>query len=146
MTLDDSLLRQARDASTRWAAAQDRAELAKAEYHHAVRRLHTAGGSLREIAEALSLSHQRVHQIVDAARKAGPSCSFCGKGKDDVTWLVTGPNVFICDGCAARASGGATGECSFCGKTTAVFAGPEARICDSCAVIAREVSAAASPR
>jgi hypothetical protein len=35
------------------------------DYHHAIKKLHAAGGSLREIAEALELSHQRVHQIVE---------------------------------------------------------------------------------
>ncbi len=39
---------------------------ARADYQHAIRRLHAAGGSMREIAEVLGLSHQRVHQIVDA--------------------------------------------------------------------------------
>ena len=41
---------------------------ARVDYHHAIKKLHAAGGSLREIAEALELSHQRVHQIVE-----GPS-------------------------------------------------------------------------
>ena len=41
---------------------------ARVDYHHAIKKLHAAGGSLREIAEVLDLSHQRVHQIVD-----GPS-------------------------------------------------------------------------
>jgi hypothetical protein len=38
---------------------------ARVDYHHAIKKLHAAGGSLREIAEALELSHQRVHQIVE---------------------------------------------------------------------------------
>ncbi|MGH3072312.1 MAG: Clp protease N-terminal domain-containing protein [Gaiellaceae bacterium] len=41
-------------------------ERAQADLHHAIRRLHAAGGSLREIADELGLSHQRVHQIVGA--------------------------------------------------------------------------------
>jgi len=45
-----------------WLQLADRARI---DLHHAIRRLHAAGGSLREIAEALGLSHQRVHQIVD---------------------------------------------------------------------------------
>ena len=40
-------------------------------FPHGIRRLHAAGGSLREIAERFRLSHQRVHQIVDAAADAG---------------------------------------------------------------------------
>jgi ATP-dependent protease Clp ATPase subunit len=26
-------------------------------------------------------------------------CSFCGKSQDEVTQLIAGPNVFICDEC-----------------------------------------------
>ena len=44
---------------------QHELERARADYHHAIRRLHAAGGSMREIAECLGLSHQRVHQIVE---------------------------------------------------------------------------------
>jgi hypothetical protein len=35
--------------------------------------LHAAGGSLREIAEVLRLSHQRVHQIIDEAAQTVPA-------------------------------------------------------------------------
>jgi hypothetical protein len=88
------------------------------EYHQAIRRLHTAGGSLREIAEALRLSHQRVHQIIDKAeptrrwwrRRAqllsGPvgPCSFCGRPRDVRAKLIAGPEVFICDRCVIQAT------------------------------------------
>jgi hypothetical protein len=30
-----------------------------------------------------------------------PRCSFCGKSKDQVTTLVAGPGVYICDRCVA---------------------------------------------
>ncbi len=26
-------------------------------------------------------------------------CSFCGRGQDEVTKLISGPSVFICDEC-----------------------------------------------
>jgi hypothetical protein len=114
MTLDEGLLRQAREAEARWAQAQHDAERAKADYHHAVRRLHLAGASLREIAEALNISHQRVHQIVEATggtaswkprRKAAGdlACTFCGAHQSEVGKLVAGPGVFICDGCVTLA-------------------------------------------
>ncbi|GLZ33703.1 hypothetical protein Lesp02_58910 [Lentzea sp. NBRC 105346] len=144
MTLDDELLRQARAASTKWSAAQDTAELAKADYHHAVRRLHAAGGSLREIAEALSLSHQRVHQIVAARRESGPSCSFCFAGQNHVAKLVAGPSELICDTCVGKAQANATGDCSFCGENGPVFQREDARICDGCVRLAAEVVAAAA--
>ena len=67
MSLEDGILREAREARDRLIAAQRDVDAARADYHHAIRRLCAAGGSLREIAEELGLSHQRVHQIVDEA-------------------------------------------------------------------------------
>jgi len=32
------------------------------------------------------------------------TCSFCGKGAAEVSKLVAGPRVFICDSCVAEAS------------------------------------------
>jgi ATP-dependent protease Clp ATPase subunit len=32
------------------------------------------------------------------------ACSFCGKSADEVTKLVAGPRVFICDECVASAA------------------------------------------
>jgi ClpX C4-type zinc finger len=120
MGLDRELLHEAQAARERLAVSQHAAERARADYHLAVRRLHAAGGSLREIAEALRLSHQRVHQIVDEAaeparswwrrraqRPPGPPgpCSFCGRSREDCAKLIAGPGVFICDRCVARATG-----------------------------------------
>lgn len=65
MTLDDEVLGRAERARARLLEVQHAAEVARVDYHHTIRQLHAAGGSLREIAEALSLSHQRVHQIVE---------------------------------------------------------------------------------
>jgi Clp amino terminal domain, pathogenicity island component/ClpX C4-type zinc finger len=72
MTLDETLLEQAKQARERLLDLQHDSDLAKADYHHTIRRLHFAGGSMREIAEALDLSHQRVHQIVDTTGDAPP--------------------------------------------------------------------------
>jgi hypothetical protein len=112
MALDASFLDQARAAEARLIDAERTADIARADFHHAVRRLQLAGGSLREIAEALGLSHQRVHQIVDGAGGARPwrssgtvrrrraeACSFCGKLRDQVGNLIAGPNIYICDRC-----------------------------------------------
>jgi hypothetical protein len=65
VALDGSILGEAKQARERLIAAQHEVEGARGDYHHAIRRLCAAGGSLREIAEALGISHQRVHQIVD---------------------------------------------------------------------------------
>jgi hypothetical protein len=42
----------------------DEAERLRDEYHREIVKLHRSGMSLREIAEGLGISHQRVHQIV----------------------------------------------------------------------------------
>ena len=73
--LDATLLGEAKTTRDRLLELQHELETARADYNHAVRRLHAAGGSLREIAENLGLSHQRVHQIVEggeARPTAGP--------------------------------------------------------------------------
>ena len=64
MTLDPEILTTARAARVRMVDAQHELEHARADFHHAVGRLHAAGASMREIAAELDLSHQRVHQIV----------------------------------------------------------------------------------
>jgi ClpX C4-type zinc finger len=116
MGLDPELVREAERAKEHLAVARHAAYRAKVDYHQAIRRLHAAGGSLREIAEALRLSHQRVHQIIEEA--AGPTrrrwrgepqvlpgpCSFCGRLREECAKLIAGPNVFICERCVAQAT------------------------------------------
>jgi hypothetical protein len=144
MAVDPALLDQAKAAEARVIDAEHAAEVARADFHRAVRRLQLAGGSLREIADALGLSHQRVHQIVEDAggsrrwrkHRIAPgelqTCSFCGRDQKHVKTLIGGPGVFICNRCIPRADavldGGteatlhrvnheATADrCSFCGK------------------------------
>jgi hypothetical protein len=171
MIADRDLLAQAQAAGTRLAEAERAALLARADYHTAVRRLHLAGASLREIAQALSLSHQRVQQIVSAAggswwqvwrRRAvvrDAVCSWCDRPPSEVSKLIAGPNVYICDACvenAERAGNSGVGEhanlkrvtsatrhrCSFCAKratgTRWLVAGP-ANICSECLQTCREI-------
>jgi hypothetical protein len=125
MRLDPELVREAKAAREFLLACQHAADRAKVDYHHAIRRLHAAGGSLREIAETLGLSHQRVHQIIDEAAEPkrprwrrhpqvmhGPPgpCSFCGRPRDVCAKLIAGPGVFICDRCVLRATRLAAGS------------------------------------
>lgn len=131
MTLDEDLLAAARRAGTASAAAQDQADIAKAVYHHAVLRLHRAGGSMREIAEALTMSHQRVHQIVEQSKRT-ERCWFCGRAAGEVGKMMAGPAALICDLCVAEAQVAEVGDCSFCSETKPVHHGAEARICRSC--------------
>src|SRR5439155_8802261 len=65
MTLDEQVLAEAREVRQRLVDLESQTAHARVDYHHAIKKLHAAGGSLREIAEALELSHQRVHQIVE---------------------------------------------------------------------------------
>jgi ClpX C4-type zinc finger len=118
MALHQELLDEARAAEARLIDAERAADIARAEFHHALRRLQLSGGSLREIAEALGLSHQRVHQIVEGAGGARPwrragrraddpgttlKCSFCGKQQRQVRKLIAGPGVYICNECIEKA-------------------------------------------
>jgi hypothetical protein len=144
--MDEDLLAAARQAQERLIEAEHDAEVARAEFHRAVRRLHLHGGSLRELAPALGLSHQRVHQIVESAggsRRWSPrrvvrraaGCTFCGRPEQEAGPLIAGPGVHICPGCAALASAALAADgtaesgplhavaaedvrerCSFCGK------------------------------
>ena len=116
MALDKDLLAAAKAAGDRLTAADNDARAARADYHHAVRRLHLAGAPLREVAQALGISHQRVQQMVQATggtwwtrvwrtRRVGPdmACSFCGQLSEQVDKLIAGPEVFICDACVELA-------------------------------------------
>jgi hypothetical protein len=112
--MDEQLLAAARQAQEQLVEADHAAEIAKAQFHRAVRRLHLSGASLRELAAALHLSHQRVHQIVEAAggaRRWGRrgrlppelACSFCGRRQRKARKLVAGPDVYICEQCVGMA-------------------------------------------
>jgi hypothetical protein len=116
MVLSQELLNKARAAGTELAEAERRVLTTRADYHTAIRRLHLAGAPLRQIAEALSLSHQRVQQIVNVSggswwrrswrtRRSSPDavCTWCERPPSEVAKLVAGPNVYICDACVAAA-------------------------------------------
>jgi ribosomal protein S14 len=156
MGLDQKLVREAGRAKEQLAVAQHAAYRAKVDYHQAIRRLHAAGGSLREIAEALRMTHQRVHQIIDDAEptrrrrwrrhpqplseSAGP-CSFCGRPREEYAKLIAGPGVFICDRCvgqATRLAAGAAVEGQAEGSMRLEPPGSQAR-CSFCGEEAGEV-------
>jgi hypothetical protein len=120
--MDEELLAEALRAEERLIDAERDAEVYRAEFHHAVRRLHLHGASLRELAGALGLSHQRVHQIVESAggsrrwlRQREPAqrergrpaaqlvCTFCGRNQVQAKKLIAGPHVYICDACVSLA-------------------------------------------
>jgi hypothetical protein len=179
MTIDQELLRKAQTASERLAEAEKQTLLSRAEYHTTVRRLHLAGGSLREIAEALGVSHQRVQQIVDEAGgswwtrvwrnrsvKRDAVCTFCGRPPGEVSKLIAGPNVYVCDACVAQAEqvvagtpktpslfflsrGNARSACSFCGERREpgrpVVTRGESNVCGDCLRLCREILSERAP-
>jgi ribosomal protein S14 len=112
MPVDRDLLATARGERDRLIELQHECELAQVGYQHAVRRLHASGASLREIADALGVSYQRVHQIVDLSTGKGAlkqsrihsACSFCGRDGAHARLVVAGPGIFICDGCVDLAA------------------------------------------
>jgi hypothetical protein len=59
-----ALLEAVKKARAEFEVRQDEVQGAKDAYYGAVRRLHESGMPLREVAEALGLSHQRVHQMI----------------------------------------------------------------------------------
>lgn len=169
MVADHNLLKAARAAGTRLADAERRVVLARSDYHTAIRRLHLAGASLREIARALSMSHQRVQQVVAAAGgswwkvwrsrsvRADATCTWCERPASLVPKLIAGPKVFICSDCvesAERVAGGgeesafrrgrsgARDRCSFCSKRAGArrsLVVGRANVCDDCLLVCREI-------
>ncbi len=173
MALDPELLDTAKVASARLGEAERQALLSRADYHTAVRRLHLAGGSLRQIALALDLSHQRVQQIVSGAggswwRRVWRSrnvrqdavCTWCGRPPSEVSKLIAGPHVYICDACVddaerATTSGPAAGRfaqvkkrsvasrCAFCGSRAnqdrSLVTAAAGHVCTECLKVCREI-------
>ena len=156
---DTKLCYEAIRASDRLRDAHIEVDRARSRYREAVRRVHDAGGSLREIAEMLEISHQRVHQLLSER-----DCSFCDARQADVAKLISGPGVCICDSCLllalrAVASGQDASDsrttievpaaspnlaCSFCGKK-AKRVGPmaqrgEKRVCGRCLMLCTEIA------
>lgn len=121
MPLDEKLVQEALAVRERCSELELQLAQEKADFGWAIRRLHAAGGSLREIADALELSHQRVHQLVEGSGRGGwiarlirgrpqsgprsPGfCSFCGASQFDTRKLVAGPGVWICERCIGSAT------------------------------------------
>jgi Clp amino terminal domain, pathogenicity island component len=87
MTLDERILGEAKELRDKLLDLQHAEERARVDYQHAIRRLHAKGGSLREIADELGLSHQRVHQIVgEEAAEAD-----LARGRRDPRRILRGP-------------------------------------------------------
>jgi hypothetical protein len=144
--IDEQLLSEAVRERDHLIELQHQADRAQVSYQHAIRRLNAAGATLREIADALGLSYQRVHQIVDVSTGKGALknsttditrvCRFCGTPQQAPN-LIAGPGISICSRCvdlaaevaaegvrrsdahrtlASVEAGDAKAHCGFCGK------------------------------
>lgn len=102
----NGLIVEARRLRERALRRQLRADRASLAHQHAIRGLHAAGISIRDIAAAVGLSHQRVHQIVTASTGKGALkqaralaiCNFCA-GRSEPMRAVAGPGAYICAAC-----------------------------------------------
>ena len=114
--VDEELLAEARQAQERLKDLEQEAEGARAEFHHAVRRLAAEGSRPRDVAAALGLDGQQLRQIVEQAggperegrtrpADAGLTCSFCATSQYEVRKLIAGPGVYICDACVELIQG-----------------------------------------
>ncbi len=90
----DTALRDALASRDRLMEAEDRAEELRIAYHQSIRRLHAAAASMREIADALGLSHQRVHQIVNGS---GDMTTSAPKRRGTLLRRLTGRARRSCD-------------------------------------------------
>jgi hypothetical protein len=175
MAINQELLKKARAAADRLADTEHEVQRVRTEYYSMIRRMHLAGGSLREISQALGLSHQRVQQMVQATGgswwqrmwhsrnlKENLVCTFCKRPQTEVSRLIAGPEVYICDRCVAKAAGiitdrgiptsagflvqvkeGSRARCSFCRKggtaDRQLLTGSAGNICGECLDVCRQV-------
>lgn len=121
MPVDERLLAEAQRAAAQITEAQREVDTARGAFQRSVRALYLEGGSMREIADGLNLSHQRVHQLLDLpappagasgsaggragkrrGRRGAAPCSFCARTQDQVLKLICGAgSVAICNDCVA---------------------------------------------
>lgn len=107
--LNPALLAAARRRQDELGSVENRLSSARARYVRAVLNLHLAGATLREIAGALNISHQRVHQIVTKEsrtiqaglrrRSSSVSCALCDAPEGPRRLLLHGPRHCVCSEC-----------------------------------------------
>lgn len=147
------VLQEVEGARDRLEALEASVYEARNAFHHAIRRLHAAGGSMREIATALGMSHQRVHQIIgeDAIIEIQATAR-------DVVPLSPTPSVpAVARGAAVDRADGRDpagppeDRCAFCGAARSdsvrLLGTPGRRfICSACVVGARGALSVTSAR
>jgi hypothetical protein len=148
MSLDEHVLRDVEAARTRLEVLEDEAYEARAAFHSAIRRLHATGGSMREIATALGMSHQRVHQIIGTEGIVEVEPSAVTEVSSFPVGPTSGPSATSAVSPSSRASSstavtptGVDDACSFCGaprrELDKLLAGPgPVFICGGCVQLA----------
>lgn len=111
VTLDTEILKAAESARDALLELQHSTERARADYHHEIRRLRAAGGTLAEIADALGLDHERVRQLVEPVDGSSRKGALAGAGQRMRGVVVSGvftPEVRerFCAGLAQSAAQG----------------------------------------
>lgn len=140
MTLDERLLAGVEEARLRLERLEGEVFDARRAFHASIRRLHEAGGSMREIATALAMSHQRVHQIVGDGEVVEVEAT-----STDVTPHPAAPAEQVEASTRVAMRRRASMRCSFCNasqtQVTKLIAGPEGTfVCGSCVAAARGVA------
>jgi hypothetical protein len=140
--MNSELLAQARQAQERLIDAERDVEVARAEFHRAVRRLHLHGSSLRELAAGLGLSHQRVHQIVEEAGGSRRWIRIRDGGQSQNQSQNQSQSQSRSQAGRSRTHQHRL-SCTFCDKTQnqvrKLIAGPGVYICDGCIALAASV-------
>ena len=112
MSLDPPLLAKARAAAQALHQGEAGIEPLRENHRTGLRALHAAGASLREIATALGLSHQRVHQLVQPQTVAAEKPARRGRAP------AGGPRsrctCCVCGGVGAAAATGYGSVCAPC--------------------------------
>jgi hypothetical protein len=103
-------------------------------YQNAIRVAAREGGTVREIATEVGMSHQRVHQILQAG------CDLCERGYKQVAQLVAaGKHLTICNHCIDRAEAVLRGKPSSGEPRIEPVAARSKAVCDSCGQPAKKV-------
>lgn len=141
MALDERLFREVERVREHLERLEADVFEARQQFHASIRRLHGGGASMREIATALGMSHQRVHQIIGEDAPVDVEAA-----STDVTPHPAAPRREVEESMrtSMKRARRATLRCSFCNASQAqvskLIAGPNVFICGLCVTAAQGVA------